>query len=796
MADNVTTYSVVVDTQVNGQEQIDELGAGAESSGEKFKSLRAQIRETTVQLQALADQGQQGSAEFQRLRTRLDELNDAQERVNFQAGQFDDQLSALPGPIGAIGNGIRSFNEGLNKFSLGFKVALGAVTLIVGAIAAFRESLSRTEEGQKKLNQISEAFTKILNGLFAIIEPIAMAFADLLAGLLSNEKVLKGLATTVGVVSAAFSGLFQVVKAIGSFIIGTLVNNFKTLIGVAANAGKVIKGVFTFDLDLIKEGLDGVKNTVVEGTKTAVSNVKELANGLTTGVKDAVVSGFDSAQKSFKEGSKRLTEEEKKAAEEAKKKREEEAKKRAEAAKKAAEEEKKRSEERKKALEEAGKLETEAYLATLDARDKEIFQRGQKLTEDLVKIEAARRARIGEELKKGGKAIVTEADIDKAIKENAPAALAAIQQFNQQRTALQEAYRIDVDNINKKYDDEETKKNEEKLAKEKELIQKQREDALLGLDNRFSQLLATSAGKYDELIAVVDEKERLLLSNTELTENERVRIQQEAAAERADIRARELDDNLLGIENELNNVATSFDRRRELIAQKEAELLQQEGLTENQRTQIRQQAADERMAIDMAELEARQQMQNAYTDLIGQFGGLLQQIAGKNKKLAIAGVIIEQAAAIAKIIQNTAIANAKSVAAFPITGGMPWVAINTATAALSIAATIAAGVKSIQQINQADSGGAAPTSSSSSLPRGSSGASAPAPMAPRVENTAIPQIVGTEGTATPGAQIAQTIGMAQNRPIRAFVVSGDVTTQQALDRRTNRAATFSGGTNG
>ncbi len=46
------------------------------------------------------------------------------------------------------------------------------------------------------------------------------------------------------------------------------------------------------------------------------------------------------------------------------------------------------------------------------------------------------------------------------------------------------------------------------------------------------------------------------------------------------------------------------------------------------------------------------------------------------------------------------------------------------------------------------------------------------------------------------SQIAQTLSGITGQPIRAYVVSGDVTSQQALDRRTTRAATFSGGTGG
>jgi hypothetical protein len=196
----------------------------------------------------------------------------------------------------------------------------------------------------------------------------------------------------------------------------------------------------------------------------------------------------------------------------------------------------------------------------------------------------------------------------------------------------------------------------------------------------------------------------------------------------------------------------------------------------------------------MAELEAKAELQNAYLDLASGFGSFLKEIAGKNKKLAIAGVIVEQAAAIGKIIVNTGIANAKAVAVSPLTGGLPWVAINTASAALSIASSVAAGIKAIQQINSADSGTA--PSAGGSLPRSAGGASAAsAPTPPTIERATLPQITGTQGQATPGQQIAQTLAARTEKPLKAYVVSGDVTSQQALDRRTTRAATFSGGTN-
>ena len=812
MADNTTTYNVVVETEVTGGDQVEQLGNEADSAGGKFKSLRGQIRETTVGLQKLADEGKSGTAEFEKLRAKLDELNDAQDRVNFQAGQFDDQLASLPGPIGQVGGAIQGFNEGLNKFSLGFKLALGAVVLIIGAISAFRESLSRTEEGQAKLNKITEAFEKIMNGLFAVIEPVAMMFADLVIGLLENEKVMKVLSTTMGVLAGTFTAVLGVGKELAGFIINNFVNAFKTLVGVASGAGKVLKGVFTFDLDLIKEGVSQVGKTVSTGFTSFVDNAKNTAKGIGTAVVNGVNTGFEAGSKAFTAGAKRLTEAEKKAAEEA-------AKKRKEQGAKAAEEEKKLAEQRAKDIEAGNKVVTEAYLAGLEDRDKEIYKRGEKLNTDLEVLEKARQAKLTE-ARKAGNADTTKIE----------------EEFNANRLAVLEGYNKDVVAINTKFDEEQKKKDEEKKQKALETAKLLFEEAQMANENRTAALeqrynkeialinekeqmmlsveglseeqrkqiretaandrLAQQTARYDELIAIVDEKERLALTNTELTEAQRTKIVLDAENERAGIRQTRTEDELLGIENELALLSTTFDRRRELIAQKEAELLTQEGLTENQRTQIKQQSADERMAIDMAELDARAEMQNAYLDLAGQFGSFLKEIAGKNKKLAIAGVIVEQAAAIGKIVVNTGIANAKAVAVSPLTGGLPWVAINTISAALSIASSVAAGVKAIQQINSADSGTA--PSAGGSLPRsaGGAGGASAAPIPPTLERAAIPQITGTQGQATPGQQIAQTIAARTDKPLKAYVVSGDVTSQQALDRRTTRAATFSGGTNG
>lgn len=773
-ADNTTEYKVIVDTEVTGGENMELLTRTISTSIGEFENLNEAIGKTQDTLGKLDPK--KDAAKFKELSEELSTLKDRLKDTEIQSVRFTEALAAQPGIIGFVGQSLEGLRGTMKVFAANPIIAVLAG--IVAAFLALKESLSRTEEGQAKLTKITEGFTKIMNGLFAVLEPIAMLFADLIGNLLSNEKVMNGLAKTVGVLTGVFTGLYGSLFAVGEFIVNTLINNFKILIGVAKGAGDVIAGVFTFDWDRITKGADAAFTAVKDGINGTIDNVKEMGKGIAKSVSD----GFVAGSKSFTEGSKRLTEAEKKAAEEAEKLRKERA-----------EEAKKLEEQRLKDVEAANKILTEAYLSTLEDRNKEIFKRGEKLNADLLALE---------------KAGITD------------------------KTAVLDAYNRDVDTINTKFDEEQKKKAEEKKQKELEIAKLLFDEAQLVNENRTAQLeqrynreialinekekmmlsveglteeqrkqiretatnerLSQQSARYDELIAVIDEKENIALSNLELTEAQKTKIVLDAQAERSAIEQTRLDDQLLGIDNELSLLTISFDRRRELIAQKEAELLQQEGLTQNQRTQIAQQAANEREAIDMAELEAKAELQTAYLDLAGQFGSFLKEIAGKNKKLAIAGVVVEQAAAIGKIVVNTAIANAKALAATPLTFGMPFIAINTISAGLSIASSIAAGVKAIQQINNSDSA----TSVSGGQPPKT--ASAAAPSAPSVGGGAagIPQITGTGGQASPGSQIAQTIGAASNKPIKAYVVSGDVTSQQALDRRTTRAATFSGGTGG
>ena len=159
-----------------------------------------------------------------------------------------------------------------------------------------------------------------------------------------------------------------------------------------------------------------------------------------------------------------------------------------------------------------------------------------------------------------------------------------------------------------------------------------------------------------------------------------------------------------------------------------------------------------------------QQYRKGYEDLqnIVSIGGKKLEKVGK--ALAIADVVRSSVKSISETVSSTGVANAKAVAASPLTGGMPFVGINTVKAALSIGSTIASATKSIQSIK-----GNAKTVSPQSIPNGGGGGASVPPAF---------NVVGASDTN----QLADAIGGQSKKPSRAYVVASDVSTAQALDR--------------
>lgn len=149
----------------------------------------------------------------------------------------------------------------------------------------------------------------------------------------------------------------------------------------------------------------------------------------------------------------------------------------------------------------------------------------------------------------------------------------------------------------------------------------------------------------------------------------------------------------------------TLEARAAFLAANQMSTLEVESAILDKQIKKKEESAAREALINKKQLDNEKAIATAKIGLAGQLGAVLQQIAGKNKALAIAGIIIQKAAAIAQIIAQTAIANAQAIATFWITGGLPWTAINTAQAVLSIGSVVAEAASSISQINSSKRGG-------------------------------------------------------------------------------------------
>ena len=197
---------------------------------------------------------------------------------------------------------------------------------------------------------------------------------------------------------------------------------------------------------------------------------------------------------------------------------------------------------------------------------------------------------------------------------------------------------------------------------------------------------------------------------------------------------------------------------------------------EQDKTAIEEYYSNLRIAQARTEADAKAKSLRVGAQATVQVGKLLQQVAEENKGLAIAGVVVEKAGAIAKIIANKTIADSQALTLLsnPFTAplGKALLVTNKITTATGIAATVAQAAKSISEIKN-------PEGSSASSGAGAAATSTPI-QAPAFN------VVG----ATQTSQLAQTISQAEDKPIKAFVVASDVTTAQELERSTIEGASI------
>ena len=169
-------------------------------------------------------------------------------------------------------------------------------------------------------------------------------------------------------------------------------------------------------------------------------------------------------------------------------------------------------------------------------------------------------------------------------------------------------------------------------------------------------------------------------------------------------------------------------------------------------------------AIDEAKLAQKKAIENAKMELLNSAFGSAKGLFEKNKGVQKAIIIAENAMALASLVRSTITAVGKDNEASPTTLGMPWSGIHIAQGAIGAANIIMSTTKALSAIGGGSAGGSSPSMATP----GGGGA------APKFN------VVGNSGVN----QLAETMaGKSEQAPIKAYVVSNDVTSAQGLDRK-------------
>ena len=214
--------------------------------------------------------------------------------------------------------------------------------------------------------------------------------------------------------------------------------------------------------------------------------------------------------------------------------------------------------------------------------------------------------------------------------------------------------------------------------------------------------------------------------------------------------------------------------------QSELDLFDQTRSLERQNLEASKASADALVAFDKATAAQRIQIERAQqetklaiiSDALGTIADAVGRETAAGKALAIAQATI-----------NTYMGATKALATYP----PPFGAIAAGT-------VILAGLLQVRKIISTKLPDVPKPGGGKVSTETGGGGTGPTNNIPAMAMPAIPRLqapgVTTTGGTNPTQQIAGTLSAATNKPIKAYVVSGEVSSQQALDRRTSKAATF------
>jgi len=224
--------------------EVDVTGNVVEST-KNLRALKAALRDVPA-----------GTAEWNKIKNQIRDVEDALESAGQSSEDLKGLLEAAPGPLGALGRGIKSVELATKSWGAALKAT--GIGLIVSLVAGLAAAFAQSEEAGKKLEPLFQGLQKILQGVFRAIEPVFNILVDL---------AVKALPLVSEAFSVVYSALSSVLQGIG--LLGRAVAKFITgdFAGAWQDAGDAVTG--------FGKRYDEAQKNFVSGTKELTAKEKE-----------------------------------------------------------------------------------------------------------------------------------------------------------------------------------------------------------------------------------------------------------------------------------------------------------------------------------------------------------------------------------------------------------------------------------------------------------------------------------------------------------------------------------------
>jgi hypothetical protein len=793
MADEIIGIKITTDAAQATQE-VEKLDKAFEGTDNSVKSLRQQLKDATANVAIMADKFGATSKEAVTAAKRAAELKDriGDAKALTDAFNPDAKFKAVASSLAGVAGGFSAVQGAMALFGKENK-NVEAALLKVNAAMALSQGLQAVGESIDSFRQLgaviksTTVFQEANNAATKTAAAVQRAFGIATVETSTGFKVLKGaiVATGIGALVVALGMVINNFDAISEWIkksplgalakgIGGLVEGFTDLIGVTSEAERNLAKISAAN----KRGIEDINNKikVLKAQGGSEEEIYKLS-------KERIERELTDLRNAGKVKGK-LTEEEQKQIRDLKT---EQLVLTAEYNKKTAEENKKSAEEAKKKRDETNK---EVIADTQKANDLLLKLNNEKAIAEL-KTQAEKDLALLEQQKKQQIAEVEALKVNEELKGKLKAAINA-------------DYAAKETELKNKQAEEKTKKDEEAVEAEKNFANKVSEIKANAIADDVARAEAQRKAKLEKDLADMEADKEFL----KLSEEEKAKIRKDiVTASENELNKEKLEraqaafDAQKEIEyNALQSFETAYAEYWQVVRALEEEQYKKD--IENAQGNADKIAAIEKkhsknlIDIQTAEYQAKKDLQLKYVGVVGAVGGLLQQIAGKNKALAITGLVLEKAAAIATVVIQTAKGIAAATASAAPLLANPFTAIPAAVllaktiaaqkiaAGISIAGIVVGAAQGIAAINQASSGSSG--GGGGSLPDLGGGDTGGGGALPDVVGGggAAPDLGGGGGGGTTGG------GGGGGQTVRAYVVERDISDAQNRDAEIQNRARF------